>query len=195
MPTWNSRGLRGSALEDLINRTNEKYEENGLALIQKIPTPITPITIDKQTHHITLAYFEQKSTVDYIGAVQGIPVCFDAKECAVDTFTLQNIHPHQVTFMERFEQQDGISFFLIYYTKRDTFYYLPFAHLKVFWERSLSGGRKSFRYEELDPAFILPKKSGILVPYLEGIRKDLECRDVQESSQAAGTALFPKENN
>lgn len=23
MPTWNSRGLRGSTLEDLLNRTNE----------------------------------------------------------------------------------------------------------------------------------------------------------------------------
>ena len=38
MATWNSRGLRGSTLEDLINRTNEKYLESNLALIQKIPT-------------------------------------------------------------------------------------------------------------------------------------------------------------
>ena len=29
MPTWNSRGLRGSTLEDLLNRTNEKYAHNG----------------------------------------------------------------------------------------------------------------------------------------------------------------------
>ena len=40
MATWKSRGLRGSTLEDMINKTNEKYRENGLALIQKIPTPI-----------------------------------------------------------------------------------------------------------------------------------------------------------
>ena len=119
MSTWNSRGLRGSTLEDMINRTNERYLESGLALIQKIPTPITPINIDKNTRHITLAYFDQKSTVDYIGAVQGIPVCFDAKECAVDRFALQNIHEHQVKFMENFEKQGGISFFLIYYTHRD----------------------------------------------------------------------------
>ena len=102
MATWNSRGLRGSTLEEFINRTNEKYLENGLALIQKVPTPITPINIDKATRHITLAYFDQKSTVDYIGAVQGIPVCFDAKECNTDTFPLQNIHEHQVVFMENF---------------------------------------------------------------------------------------------
>ena len=92
MGTWKSRGLRGSTLEDMINHSNEVYREKKLALIQKIPTPITPITIDKESRHITLAYFDQKSTVDYIGAVQGIPVCFDAKECAVQTFPLQNVH-------------------------------------------------------------------------------------------------------
>ena len=46
----------------MINRTNEKYADAGLALIQKVPTPITPIKIDKESHQITLAYFEQKST-------------------------------------------------------------------------------------------------------------------------------------
>lgn len=111
MGTWNSRGLRGSTLEEMINRTNEKYREKGLALIQKIPTPITPIKIDKTHHQITLAYFDQKSTVDYIGAVQGIPVCFDAKECDVKTFPLQNVHEHQVKFMEDFEKQGGKAFF------------------------------------------------------------------------------------
>ena len=44
--TWNSRGLRGSALEDLIRISNEQYREKGLALIQKVPTPITPINND-----------------------------------------------------------------------------------------------------------------------------------------------------
>ena len=74
MATWNSRGLRGSTLEELLNVTNEKYREAKMALVNKIPTPITPITIDKETSHITLAYFGEKSTVDYIGAIQGIPV-------------------------------------------------------------------------------------------------------------------------
>ena len=69
---WTSRGLRGSTLEEMINRTNEQYRDKHLALIQKVPTPITPIKIDKESRHITLAYFEKKSTVDYIGAVQGI---------------------------------------------------------------------------------------------------------------------------
>ena len=159
MATWNSRGLRGSTLEDLVNRTNEQYREKELALIQKIPTPITPVRMDKENRHITLAYFEQRSTVDYIGAVQGIPICFDAKECATDTFPLANIHPHQVEFMQAFEKQGGIAFFLI------------------FWTRMQEGGRKSFRREELDPQYYLNKRSGFLVPYLDGIQMDLNERE------------------
>jgi recombination protein U len=176
MPTWNTRGLRGSTLEDLVNRTNEKYAEHGLALIQKVPTPITPVQIDKESRHITLAYFEQKSTVDYIGVVQGLPVCFDAKETAADTYALNNIHEHQVKFMEQFEKQGGVAFFLIFYSARDIFYYLPYEMLRFFWDRMNEGGRKSFRFEELNPVYVLPKKHGILVPYLDMIQKDLDDR-------------------
>ncbi|MCR5755596.1 MAG: Holliday junction resolvase RecU, partial [Acetatifactor sp.] len=113
----------------------------------------------------------------YIGAVQGIPVCFDAKECATDTFTLQNIHPHQVDFMKQFEEQGGIAFFLIFYTQKNLFYYLPYEMLRFFWDRAQSGGRKSFRFEELNPEYFLPNKPGILVPYLDILKKDLEDRE------------------
>lgn len=177
MGTWNTRGLRGSTLEDLINRTNEHYLEQGLALIQKIPTPITPINIDKEHRHITLAYFEQKSTVDYIGAVQGIPVCFDAKECNKDTFPLANIHPHQVTFMENFEKQGGVAFLILYYTAKEKYYYMTFSQLYKFWKRMEAGGRKSFRYEELDAKFFIKAGAGTPIHYLETLQKDLELRD------------------
>lgn len=177
MATWNSRGLRGSTLEDLINRTNERYEEMGLALIQKIPTPITPIKIDKEHRHITLAYFEKISTVDYIGAVQGIPVCFDAKECKSDTFPLQNIHEHQVLFMEKFEKQDGVSFLIIHYTEKKLLYYMRFVELKKFWDRAAMGGRKSFRFDELDQNYFMKLKNNCFVPYLDYIQKDLDTRE------------------
>ena len=110
MPTWNSRGLRGSTLEEFINRTNEKYAETRTCPDPEDYRHRSHRSIStRQTRHITLAYFDQKSTVDYIGAIQGIPVCFDAKECHTDTFPLANIHPHQVQFMEDFEKQGGVS--------------------------------------------------------------------------------------
>ncbi len=176
MGTWNSRGLRGSYLEELINLTIEKYREKHLALIQKVPTPITPMKIDKQTRHITLAYFDQKSTVDYIGVVQGVPVCFDAKECQKDSFPLANIHEHQYRFMEDFEAQDGVSFLIIYFKDRDTFYYLPFAALKTFWKRMEEGGLKHFKYAELDPSYEISDTSGTFVHFLEPLQQDLASR-------------------
>lgn len=158
----------------MINRTNERYREQGLALIQKVPTPITPIKIDKENRHITLAYFDQKSTVDYIGAVQGIPVCFDAKECHEKTFPLQNVHEHQMAFMRDFENQGGKAFLIIHYTSEQRFYYLHIRQLLKFWKRAEEGGRKSFRMEELDPQYFFESSKGYLVPYLEPLCMDLE---------------------
>ena len=177
MATWNSRGLRGSTLEEFINHTNERYTDMGLALIQKIPTPITPVRIDQEKRHITLAYFDKISTVDYIGAVQGIPVCFDAKECSVDTFPLQNVHEHQIDFMEKFEKQGGIAFLLIYYSTRDKLYYMRYRQIRKFWDRAQTGGRKSFRYDEIEPGWFMKLKQGYFVPYLDYIQKDLDLRD------------------
>lgn len=177
MATWNSRGLRGSTLEEMVNRTNTYYQDRGLALIQKIPTPITPVKMDKEHRQITLAYFEKRSTVDYIGAVQGIPVCFDAKECVADTFPLQNVHEHQVGFMQAFERQEGIAFLLIYYSERNTFYYMRFPELFRFWKRMEEGGRKSIRYEELDPRFFMEMEKGYQVPYLNAMDLDLSLRE------------------
>lgn len=177
MATWNSRGLRGSSLEDIINFTIDKYEESGIALIQKIPTPIKPIHINHDTRQITLAYFDKKSTVDYIGVVQGIPVCFDAKECISSTFSMQNIHMHQIEFMEKFEKQNGISFILLYYTHLDEAYYLPYADIRKFYERSESGERKSFRIDEIDRSYKIRSYQGVPMHFLEMLNRDLESRE------------------
>ena len=174
---WKTRGLRGSAFEELINRTNDKYSELGLALVQKIPTPITPIKMDSEKKQITLAYFEKKSTVDYIGVIQGFPVCFDAKECDTDTFPMHNIHEHQIEFMSAFEKQEGIAFIIIYFTKDDTFYYLRFEELMKFWNRMMDGGRKSFKRDELEEGFFFKQEDIVFVPYLERFQKDLNLRD------------------
>ena len=64
MGYWNTRGLRGDELEEQINVTNHLYQDKNLAVVQKVPTPIKPIKIDQEKRTITLAYFEQKSTVD-----------------------------------------------------------------------------------------------------------------------------------
>ncbi|MBO7730147.1 MAG: Holliday junction resolvase RecU [Lachnospiraceae bacterium] len=176
MATWDSRGLRGSQFETVINQANEKYRELRLGLVQKIPTPIKPVEID-DNRHITLAYFEKKSTVDYIGVVQSFPICFDAKECASSSFALSNVHEHQFNFMADFEAQGGISFLLIHFTGEDKYYYMTFFELKHYYEGAQKGEKKSVSIDELRPEFFITEKLGVPLHYLEGVNLDIQERD------------------
>ncbi len=177
MAYFNSRGLRGSTLEGFINLTNDVYREKKLAIIQKIPTPITPVKISNKDRTITLAYFNEKSTVDYMGVVQGIPVCFDAKETSKGFLPLQNIHQHQVDFMQDFEKQEGIAFMLVYFKMYDEYYYLPFKKILKFWEESKRGGRKSIPYKDFDKKYIIKQNGKFYVHYLEALNTYLKEND------------------
>jgi len=169
MGYWNSRGLRGSGLEDLINFTNDIYRQRGLALIQKIPTPITPVEVNNKERTITLAYFDKQSTVDYIGVVQGIPICFDAKETALKSLPIQNIHEHQIQFMEEFQKQQGVSFLLVQFTTVDEFYFLPFETLKDYWDGAQKGERKSIPYQAFEKRYQIENKGKAVLNYLEAV--------------------------
>ena len=177
---WTSRGLRGQTLEEFIDLTNEKYRERGLALVKKVPTPITPVKFDNETRTISLAYFDEKSTVDYLGVVQGVPVCFDAKEVDRKYLPLQNIHKHQVEFMEDFEKQKGVSFLIVFFRNVDEFYYLPFRVLKEYWVASREGQRKSIPYEAFEKKYQIYNKNGYYIHYLEALSRDLSEQDGKE---------------
>ena len=169
MGYWNTRGLRGSTFEEMINMTNDMYRAKGLAVVLKLPTDITPVEVDNKAHTISRAYFEKKSTVDYIGAAQGIPLCFDAKETARKSLPMQNIHAHQIEFMTEFEDQRGVAFLLVRFTFVNEIYYLPFKSLKKYWDAVADGGRKSIPYDAFEPRYKVENKSGFMVHYLEQI--------------------------
>lgn len=183
MPYWKSRGLRGSTLEEYINMTNEEYLKKNLAVIQKLPTSIKPIKLDENKGTISLAYFEQKSTVDYMGNVQGIPVCFDVKETAKESLPISNIHQHQILFMEAFEKQMGISFIIVYFSRHDKYFLLPFKLLKKYWDNSQRGGRKSIPYKECCGKYEIKQKGFFLIHYLETLKEYIEQSEVLEELQ------------
>lgn len=174
MGYWTTRGLRGSVLEDTINITNELYLSKKIGLIQKIPTPIKPITIDQQKRVITLAYFDQKSTVDYIGIVQGVSICFDAKETTKESLPLANVHEHQMTFMEEFENQGGIAFLIVYFKRYEEYYLLPFKELKPFYEGAQQGGRKSIPYKAFDKELMIRIEGGMYLNYIRTLQHYLD---------------------
>lgn len=155
----------------MINKTIAEYRIKKLALIQKIPTPIVPMKMDNEGH-ITLAYFDKKSTVDYIGNVQEIPVCFDAKECKTDKFPLRNIHKHQVDFMKEWEEQGGIAFILIYFSNREIGYYMRCDEVIRRYN-----SKKDFKIDELDDNYFINLKNKIKVDFLTLIQKDIDSRE------------------
>lgn len=169
------RGLRGSILEEMINNTISIYRKKNLALIQKIPTPIVPTKINSKGQ-IILAYFDKKSTVDYIGVVQEIPVCFDAKECDKNAFSLQNIHAHQIAFMRDFEKQGGASFLLILFKTINKVYYMRFNEL----DRILRLKQKSFKIDSLDEKYFIDIKGKIKFEFLDKLQFDINEREISE---------------
>ena len=169
-----NRGLRGSTLEEMLNHTNERYRRQKLAIVQKIPTPITPVAIDKENRTITLAYFEKKSTVDYMGAVQGIPICFDAKETRLKNLPVANIHSHQIEFMEDFVAHGGIAFMIVHFTAINEYFFLPLATLKHYWQIAQAGGRKSIPYEDFDHNYRITNQGGAYIHYLEAVNTYLD---------------------
>ena len=103
-----------------------------------------------------------------MGVVQGIPVCFDAKETTLKSLPIQNIHPHQIQFMNDFQKQRGISFLLVYFSTIDSFYFLPFETLEKYWTEAQQGGRKSIPLSAFEEQYRIVQKKGIL-QYLETI--------------------------
>ena len=170
MAFWGTRGLRGSAFEELVELTNRLYIQKGAAVIQKVPTPITPIEVDNKARSITRAYFEKKSTVDFIGVAGGLAVCFDAKETKLLNLPLKNIHPHQVEFMEKFAAQGGASFLLVSFKAKGEVFVLPIGELSKWHRLAAKGGRKSIPYGEFDRSLLVESHSGFPLDYLKVVR-------------------------
>lgn len=165
MTVWRTRGLRGSDLEDLIHETIEYYRSQGLARIDKIATPVKVIDIDGQGT-ITKAFFEKKSTVDFMGIIQGVGVAFDAKETGLKSLPLSNIHEHQLEFMEDITKQSGLAFIIVHFKFCEEYYLLPYESIIKHVHASRNGSRKSISYDDMDPALKIEIIRGNILNFL-----------------------------
>lgn len=163
---WSKRGHRGDALEELITYTNQYYHQLGLCRIDKVSTPIKVIDIDS-SGMITKGFFEKKSTVDFIGVAQGVCIAFDAKETNLKSLPLQNIHPHQITYMEDIDRQGGLAFIILHFKFNDAFYLVPLEVLKYYYQANETSNRKSIPFKAMEDRFLIKKeRSGSIINYL-----------------------------
>ena len=127
---------RGMTLEGELNITNEYYRDIDKAIIYKKPTPIKIVKVDYPSRDkatIKEAYFTIPSTTDYNGVYKGKYIDFEAKETASKTsFSLSNIHEHQIKHLEKIEKHSGISFIIVRFTSMNKTFLLTTKKLLDF---------------------------------------------------------------
>ncbi len=130
---------RGMTLENDINNSNEYYRETEKAFIYKKPTPIKITKVDYPSRDkavIKEAFFTIPSTTDYNGLYKGKYIDFEAKETKSKTsFSLNNIHPHQIKHLENISKNGGIAFLIIRFTTLNETYLLPAKEFFQFLEK------------------------------------------------------------
>lgn len=127
---------RGMDFENDINLSLEFFDEEGLAIITKRPTPINVVRVD-YTHgaKIVDAYFEKQSTTDYNGVYRGKYIDFEAKNTKSKTsLPLHNITSHQISHLEKVIKHGGIAFFVISLESLDKVYLLDAGFVISFYK-------------------------------------------------------------
>jgi len=119
---------RGMTLENELNSSNEYYRFIDKAIIYKKPTPIKVVKVDYPSRDkavIKQAFFTIPSTTDYNGIYKGKYIDFEAKETKSKTsFSLENIHKHQIEHIKSIEKHKGICFLIIRFTSLNKTYLL-----------------------------------------------------------------------
>lgn len=170
---------RGMTFEEDLNETNQYYLTHGLAVIHKKPTPVQIVDVHypkRSAAVIKEAYFKQASTTDYNGVYKGKYLDFEAKETQNSTsFPLKNFHEHQIEHMKNVLNHNGIAFVLLRFSKEDEIYLMRAADLITFWNRMLSGGRKSITKEEIKSLCIsIPIGFQPRIDYLKAVDQLIE---------------------
>jgi recombination protein U len=171
--SWRTRGHRGDALENTIELSNDYYRLHGYARVDKVSVPITVVKRNDQGQ-IVKAYFERRSTVDFLGIAQGIFFCFDCKETQGLSLPLANIHDHQLSYMEDIRKQGGVSFFIVHFKKFDEYYLVPYEIAVHYKKKMEAGGRKSIPYSAMKKAIRIGLFMDGLLNYLPSINVYLD---------------------
>ncbi len=173
MTAWRTGGGRGDALEDLILYTNTYYQRKGLGRIDPVNIPIKVLEIDDRGL-IRKAFFEKKSTVDFIGVIQGVAIAFDAKETTRKSLPLYNIHEHQIDYMRDFNDQKGLSFLICHFKDPDRFFLIPYELV----EEAVRGkDRSSIAMAALDDSLEIHREHGGVLNYLPTLNAYLRFKE------------------
>ncbi|ATZ18836.1 Holliday junction-specific endonuclease [Williamsoniiplasma somnilux] len=120
---------QGMFLEEILNITHNKYEQQEICSVSKIPTNIGVV---KTNHNklINSALFKESSNCDYIGNFIGRYFEFEAKETYQDFFNWQGIRKNQIKKLNHILATNGLAFLIIYFGQFDKYFLIDFALLQ-----------------------------------------------------------------
>ena len=170
----------GTGFQEAVNHTNSAYERLGRACITRKSVPGKFLLRQKDLQFIP----ESKAEPDYGGTLSpgGRAIFYDAKTTQRDALDFDNLHAHQIGFLERMALRGAVAGFLVEFRKYEEVYFLPIQVLSHWRDRmSRKSLPRTFFVEHLIAA-----ASGhglLLFDYLASI-------EAQEQRYGADFALF-----
>jgi recombination protein U len=156
------RGLSLPAVDLSSSKSNDRIASTALARLVK----------EHKTTDLRRFVPESKAEPDYGGALapDGRAIFYDAKTTRRDALDFDNLHAHQIGFLERAAHFGAVAGFLVEFSKYKEVYFLP-IQVAARWRDEVA--RKSiprrFFVDNLIPA--PPGKGLIIFDYLSAIQK------------------------
>ncbi|MCI1735458.1 MAG: Holliday junction resolvase RecU [Bacilli bacterium] len=120
----------GMEFEAEVSSSCDYFREKGIADIYKRPTPIKVVKMSKEhPGMISEAYFQEKSTTDYVGIYHGKYIDFECKETIHDEIPYAMIREQQFRHLDTIIKMGGIGFFLVSFKKYAEAYLCPATYL------------------------------------------------------------------
>ena len=153
----------GMQFENDVSKSCDFYREKGMADIYKRPTPIKVVKMSKtKKGMIEEAYFQEKSTTDYVGIYRGKYIDFECKETIHDQVPYHMIREQQFRHLEFITSLGGIGFFLVSFKREQEVYLLKAEIILAEIKKKKHPGFKREFFKEYG---VLVKRS-YLPPYL-----------------------------
>ena len=174
--TSNLNRSRGMLFENELNKSNEYYLINNIAVIYKKPTPVRIVKVEypSRSHaKIVEAYYQTPSTTDYNGLYKGRYIDYEAKETNRLSFSFSHIFSHQVSHLKKIDEQGGIAFVIIFFKKINKIYMIDIKPFYKLYNESLSTNKKSIKHSDIESIGGLEVSTGYapLIDYLKQVDK------------------------
>ncbi len=147
----------GMNLEKDVEISSKYFIDHNQAIFYKKPTPIHVYKISHDnSHQITEAYYDKKSTTDYNGLYREKYIDFECKETKTKTLPIDRLSKHQVEHLYRVKRLGGIAFFLVRFNTLDETYIFDIDHVIDFIKLN---DKQSFSYNDIKTKGYLVTKS------------------------------------